>query len=112
MHTFLKKSVRDPTKLTLTCLATGFYPKDIQLNVRKSRTSLPEHLVTSSGVRPNGDGTYQLRKSVEINQEDKALYDCYVNHITLQEPIIEIVDDGKCVIFTENRYLLLIVLML
>ncbi|KAI5627670.1 hypothetical protein C0J50_8445, partial [Silurus asotus] len=85
---FAKKSVSDPEKLTLTCMATGFYPKDIEMNFRKYRTTLPDHLLTSSGVRPNGDGTYQLRKSVEITAEDKASYKCYVNHITLKEPII------------------------
>ncbi|KAF4081755.1 hypothetical protein AMELA_G00164760 [Ameiurus melas] len=92
VHLFAKKSVTDPSKLTLTCLATGFYPPDIEMRVRKLRTSLPEHLVASSGVRPNGDGTYQLRKSVDIVEDDKALYDCYVNHETLLEPIITFID--------------------
>ncbi|KAB5565279.1 hypothetical protein PHYPO_G00239320 [Pangasianodon hypophthalmus] len=88
VHLLAKKSVHDPGKLTLTCLATGFYPPDVQMQVRKLRTSLPEHLVTSSGVRPNGDGTYQLRKSVNIVEDDKALYDCYVTHSSLEKPII------------------------
>ncbi|KAI5627671.1 hypothetical protein C0J50_8446, partial [Silurus asotus] len=88
VYLFAKKSVSDPEKLTLTCMATGFYPKDIEMNFRKYRTTLPDNLLTSSGVRPNGDGTYQLRKSVEITAEDKASYKCYVNHITLKEPII------------------------
>ncbi|XP_053092646.1 major histocompatibility complex class I-related gene protein isoform X8 [Pangasianodon hypophthalmus] len=93
VHLLAKKSVRDPGKLTLTCLATGFYPPDVQLHLRKLRTSLPEHLVTSSGVRPNGDGTYQLRKSVDIVEDDKSLYDCYVNHITFKEPVIRKCDE-------------------
>ncbi|XP_036436867.1 class I histocompatibility antigen, F10 alpha chain-like isoform X2 [Colossoma macropomum] len=89
VHAFAKKSTTDSGKLTLTCLATGFYPKDVKMSVRKFRTSLPEHLVTSSGVRPNGDGTYQLRKSVKIQKDDTADYDCYVTHVTLEEPIIK-----------------------
>ncbi|KAF4081753.1 hypothetical protein AMELA_G00164730 [Ameiurus melas] len=88
VHLFAKKSVTDPSKLTLSCLATGFYPPDIEMRLRKLRTSLPEHLVASSGVRPNGDGTYQLRKSVDIVEDDKALYDCYVTHEMLPAPII------------------------
>ncbi|XP_053092648.1 major histocompatibility complex class I-related gene protein isoform X2 [Pangasianodon hypophthalmus] len=88
VHLLAKKSVSDPGKLTLTCLATGFYPPDVQMHLRKLRTSLPEHLVTSSGVRPNGDGTYQLKKSVNIVEDDKALYDCYVTHSSLEKPII------------------------
>ncbi|KAL7868725.1 hypothetical protein SRHO_G00101090 [Serrasalmus rhombeus] len=88
VHAFAKKSTTNSGRLTLTCLATGFYPKDVKLNVRKFQTSLPEHLLTSSGVRPNDDGTYQLRKSVEIQEDNTADYDCYVTHSTFEEPII------------------------
>ncbi|XP_036436923.1 zinc-alpha-2-glycoprotein-like [Colossoma macropomum] len=95
VHVFAKKSVTDSTKLTLTCLATGFYPKDVVVSVRKFRTSLPEHLLTSSGVRPNDDGTYQLRKSVEIQEDEKASYDCYVTHSSLDTPVIA-EWDGSC----------------
>ncbi|XP_062872169.1 uncharacterized protein LOC134333896 [Trichomycterus rosablanca] len=85
---FAKNSVTNPDKLTLTCMATGFYPPDVQMYIRKSGTTLPEHLTASTGIRPNDDGSYQLRKCVDITEEDKALYDCYVTHSTLNEPII------------------------
>ncbi|XP_060742151.1 class I histocompatibility antigen, F10 alpha chain-like isoform X2 [Tachysurus vachellii] len=88
VHIFAKKCVKDTKKLTLTCLATGFYPKDIQMFFRKGRTNLPDHLVNKTDVRPNGDGTYQQRKTVDILVEEKDSYDCYVNHITLKQPII------------------------
>ncbi|KAI4876172.1 hypothetical protein NFI96_030616, partial [Prochilodus magdalenae] len=88
VYAFAKKSTTNSGKLTLTCMATGFYPKDVKLHVRKFKTSLPEHLVASSGVRPNEDGTYQLRKSVDIQADEKAEYDCFVTHITLSEPVI------------------------
>ncbi|XP_046715506.1 major histocompatibility complex class I-related gene protein-like isoform X2 [Silurus meridionalis] len=84
VYMFVKKSVKDPSMLTLTCLATGFYPPDVQMQVIKYRTSLPEHLLTSSGVRPNGDNTYQLRKSVDINSEDRTQYKCQVTHNMLE----------------------------
>uniref|UniRef100_A0A3B1JA51 Ig-like domain-containing protein n=1 Tax=Astyanax mexicanus TaxID=7994 RepID=A0A3B1JA51_ASTMX len=76
-------------KLTLTCMATGFYPKDVKMSLRKFTTSLPDHLITSSGIRPNDDGTYQLRKSVEIQEDDLALFNCYVNHSSLKKPVIK-----------------------
>ncbi|KAK3526823.1 hypothetical protein QTP70_034613, partial [Hemibagrus guttatus] len=88
VHLLTKKSVASSKRLILTCLATGFYPPDVEMQVRKSRTSLPEHLVTSSGVRPNGDGTYQLSKSVEILKNELPLYDCYVTHSALNDSII------------------------
>ncbi|XP_049328760.1 uncharacterized protein LOC111190276 isoform X1 [Astyanax mexicanus] len=89
VHAFAKKSVQDPKKVSLTCLATGFYPKDVDLSVRKFGTSIPEHLITSSGIRPNDDGTYQLRKSVEINGDDPADYDCCLTHSSLTEPVMK-----------------------
>ncbi|KAG9281391.1 H-2 class I histocompatibility antigen, Q9 alpha chain-like, partial [Astyanax mexicanus] len=88
-HVFAKKSVRDSRKLTLTCLITGFYPKDVKMSLRKFGTSFPDHLITSSGIRPNDDETYQLRKSVEISGDDPADYDCYVSHSSLTEPEIK-----------------------
>nr|XP_055074958.1 zinc-alpha-2-glycoprotein-like isoform X4 [Misgurnus anguillicaudatus] len=95
VHVFAKRALGNKTKLKLTCLATGFYPKDVTLVIRKYRTSLRDNEIESTGVRPNDDGTYQLRKSVEIAENEKADYDCVVSHITLKEPIIT-KWDGKC----------------
>uniref|UniRef100_A0A3B1JG36 Ig-like domain-containing protein n=1 Tax=Astyanax mexicanus TaxID=7994 RepID=A0A3B1JG36_ASTMX len=67
-------------KLILTCLITGFYPKDVKMSLRKFTTSFPDHLITSSGIRLNHNGTYQLRKSVEIQEDDSGDYSCYVSH--------------------------------
>uniref|UniRef100_A0A3B1JUE9 Immunoglobulin C1-set domain-containing protein n=1 Tax=Astyanax mexicanus TaxID=7994 RepID=A0A3B1JUE9_ASTMX len=80
------KSVKDWRKLTMTCLSTGFSPEYVKMSLRKFSTEIPDHLITSSGVRPNDDGTYQLRKSVEILEDDKADYYCYVSHRTLTKP--------------------------
>ncbi|KAK7124627.1 hypothetical protein R3I94_018869 [Phoxinus phoxinus] len=96
VHVFAKKCTSDKTKLELTCMASGFYPKDVMLTIRKYRSSLPNNnKMKSSGTRPNHDGTFQLRKSVYINAEEKAEYDCFVSHKTLKEPII-VTWDGKC----------------
>uniref|UniRef100_A0A8C2L099 MHC class I-like antigen recognition-like domain-containing protein n=1 Tax=Cyprinus carpio TaxID=7962 RepID=A0A8C2L099_CYPCA len=61
---------------------------------KKYRSPLPEDEIESSGVRPNHDGTYQLKKSVDIPKDVKAEYDCVVNHSTLNETIIKW--DGTC----------------
>ncbi|CAM4309313.1 unnamed protein product [Leuciscus chuanchicus] len=87
VHVFLRKS-NDKTKLEFTCLATGFYPKDVTMIIRKNNTSLPEDQNESTGIRPNHDGSYQLRKSVEIMEEEKDEYDCFVSHRTLEKPIV------------------------
>uniref|UniRef100_A0A3B1IEK0 Ig-like domain-containing protein n=1 Tax=Astyanax mexicanus TaxID=7994 RepID=A0A3B1IEK0_ASTMX len=96
VHGFVKKSVRDPKKLTLTCLITGFYPKDVKMSLRKFTTEIPEHLITTSGIRPNDDGTYQLRKSVEISGDDPADYDCYLTHSSFKEPVIKKCGNYNC----------------
>ncbi|NP_001083019.2 major histocompatibility complex class I ZEA precursor [Danio rerio] len=93
VHVFAKKIISGKAKLKLTCMVTGFYPKDVILTIRKYRTALSDNEVESSGVRPNPDGTFQLRKSTNIYE--KAEYDCYVAHRTLKEPIIK-KWDGEC----------------
>uniref|UniRef100_A0A672KG18 Ig-like domain-containing protein n=1 Tax=Sinocyclocheilus grahami TaxID=75366 RepID=A0A672KG18_SINGR len=93
VHMFAKRSTSD--KIKLTCMVTGFYPKDTVLFIRKYRTSLPEDETESTGIRPNHDGTFQLCKSVEIQENEKANYDCFVAHRTLKEPIIT-KWDGNC----------------
>nr|AHA37370.1 MHC class I antigen ZAA transcript variant 2 [Danio rerio] len=95
VHVFAKRYVNGKAKLKLTCLATGFYPKDVYLTIRKYRTALSDSEVESSGVRPNHDGTFQLRKSTYILEEEKAEYDCYVAHRTLNAPVVT-TWDGKC----------------
>ncbi|XP_049328658.1 zinc-alpha-2-glycoprotein-like [Astyanax mexicanus] len=88
VYAFATKSVRDPKKLIQTCMATGFYPKDVEMGLTWFPTSIPDHVITSSGVRPNDDGTYQLRKSLEILEDEKADYYCYVTHSSLKKPVI------------------------
>ncbi|XP_066525074.1 class I histocompatibility antigen, F10 alpha chain-like [Hoplias malabaricus] len=59
------------------------------MRLRRFTTSLPDHLLTSSGVRPNGDGTYQLRKSVDVQEEDAAGFNCYVEHSSFSRSVIK-----------------------
>ncbi|XP_059899849.1 BOLA class I histocompatibility antigen, alpha chain BL3-6-like isoform X2 [Gadus macrocephalus] len=67
--------------LKLSCLATGFHPKEITMNIRRDG-----HLVDrldglqSTGIRPNGDGTHQIKMWVLIPGGDTAKYTCEVNH--------------------------------
>uniref|UniRef100_A0A8C1NAV9 Ig-like domain-containing protein n=1 Tax=Cyprinus carpio TaxID=7962 RepID=A0A8C1NAV9_CYPCA len=86
VHVFARKSTK--TKLKLTCMATGFYPGDVMMTIRKYGTSLPEYEVESTGIRPNHDGSYQMRMSVEINKNEEAEYDCFVSHKSMKEPNI------------------------
>ncbi|XP_067468055.1 major histocompatibility complex class I-related gene protein-like [Thunnus thynnus] len=74
-------NTKTETTVMLTCLATGFYPKDIILEIkRNNRILTKEDGLLTSGVRPNEDDTYQRRDSVEILRSDVASYRCEVIH--------------------------------
>ncbi|XP_062292296.1 class I histocompatibility antigen, F10 alpha chain-like [Scomber scombrus] len=80
VYVFAKKT-RIEANLMLTCLATGFYTKDITLNFRRNdRILTKEDGLISSGVRPNEDDTFQRRDSVEILKSDISSFTCEVIH--------------------------------
>uniref|UniRef100_A0A671TKN8 Ig-like domain-containing protein n=1 Tax=Sparus aurata TaxID=8175 RepID=A0A671TKN8_SPAAU len=69
------------SKIRLTCLATGFYPRDIIMWIKRDGRKLyREDGLESSGIRPNEDDTFQRRDSVEIFRWDKSKYTCEVIH--------------------------------
>ncbi|XP_077100118.1 zinc-alpha-2-glycoprotein-like [Siphateles boraxobius] len=84
VHVFARKVPGDRSKLVLVCLATGFYPRGVQVNIRLNRINLEDQ--TSSGIRPNADETFQMRISVKIDRNHEGSYDCQVTHTSLTEP--------------------------
>uniref|UniRef100_A0A9J8D8Y9 Ig-like domain-containing protein n=1 Tax=Cyprinus carpio carpio TaxID=630221 RepID=A0A9J8D8Y9_CYPCA len=72
----------------LVCLATGFYPKQVQMEIRRHQTPVPDEELTSHGLRPNADGSFQLMKSLQILPSERSHYQCVVKHQTLTEPLI------------------------
>uniref|UniRef100_A0A8C1VLK2 Immunoglobulin C1-set domain-containing protein n=1 Tax=Cyprinus carpio TaxID=7962 RepID=A0A8C1VLK2_CYPCA len=72
----------------LVCLATGFYPKQVQMEIRHHQTPVPDEQLTSHGLRPNADGSFQLMKSLQILPSERSHYQCVVKHQTLTEPLI------------------------
>ncbi|XP_059411568.1 zinc-alpha-2-glycoprotein-like isoform X1 [Carassius carassius] len=102
---------RDPddhTKLNLSCLATGFYPRDIEMNIRLKESVLDNQ--TSSEIRPNANETFQMRTSVKIDKNSEGSYDCFIIHSSLTEPA-SVEWDGKCSTFeTDSDQTLIIIL--
>ncbi|XP_067282326.1 patr class I histocompatibility antigen, B-2 alpha chain-like [Pseudorasbora parva] len=79
---FARKAPDDQNKLVLTCLATGFYPRDIQMEfitIYALYDTEPEDQ-TSSEIRPNDDQTFQMRTSVKIDSYNIGPYHCRVIH--------------------------------
>ncbi|KAF1382075.1 hypothetical protein PFLUV_G00160670 [Perca fluviatilis] len=80
VHLFTRNT-KVEANLLLTCLATGFLPKEITLRMKRNgRVLTPADGVVTSGVRPNGDETFQRRDSVEILRSDLSTYTCEVIH--------------------------------
>ncbi|XP_042631841.1 beta-2-microglobulin-like [Cyprinus carpio] len=93
VRVFARRAPDDHSKLVLICLVTGFYPRDIEMNIRLNRINIESQI--SSGIRPNADETFQLRSSVKINRNHRGSYDCHVIHSSLTEPV-SVEWDGKC----------------
>ncbi|XP_047240647.1 H-2 class I histocompatibility antigen, Q10 alpha chain-like isoform X9 [Girardinichthys multiradiatus] len=80
VHLFIRKAKAD-TNIILTCLATGFYPKDIIMQIKRNgRVLTKEDGVETTDVRPNNDDTFQRKDHVEILKSDVSTYTCEVNH--------------------------------
>ncbi|KAK2840682.1 hypothetical protein Q7C36_012261 [Tachysurus vachellii] len=81
----MKQLNSDSGGARLTCLATGFYPRHINVTLLKDGQGVPEDLITTGDLLPNADGTYQMRKTVEISAEElqqKHNYTCTATHLS------------------------------
>ncbi|XP_060903231.1 H-2 class I histocompatibility antigen, Q9 alpha chain-like [Labrus mixtus] len=75
------KNSKFKKNVVLTCLATGFLPKYIELNIkREGRVLIGDDGVYSTGPLPNGDDTFQRRDNIEIFRDDLATFTCEVSH--------------------------------
>ncbi|XP_066505856.1 major histocompatibility complex class I-related gene protein-like [Hoplias malabaricus] len=73
----------------VSCLATGFYPRHINLTILRDGEPVPELLTTGGELLPNGDGTYQMRKNLELSGEDlkQSVFTCSVTHLGLDNKL-------------------------
>ncbi|XP_058866659.1 class I histocompatibility antigen, F10 alpha chain-like isoform X2 [Acipenser ruthenus] len=84
--TVFAKPGKNKESLTLTCMATGFYPKTIHIHWYKDKQRVGEKM-NSSWALPNNDNTFQLRSSLEIDPVEGKGYSCEVLHGSLPEPL-------------------------
>uniref|UniRef100_A0A673LAV6 Major histocompatibility complex class I LDA n=1 Tax=Sinocyclocheilus rhinocerous TaxID=307959 RepID=A0A673LAV6_9TELE len=71
----------------VSCLATGFYPRHINLTLFRDEQPVADHEITGGDLLPNADGTYQMRKSLEIRAADKHKYTCSATHLSLDNKL-------------------------
>ncbi|KAK9952153.1 hypothetical protein ABG768_018009 [Culter alburnus] len=82
----IQKANSDSGGFRVSCLATGFYPRHINLTLFRDGQPVPDHEITGGDLLPNGDGTYQMRKSLEISA-DKHKYTCSATHLSLDNKL-------------------------
>uniref|UniRef100_A0A8C2FGF7 Ig-like domain-containing protein n=1 Tax=Cyprinus carpio TaxID=7962 RepID=A0A8C2FGF7_CYPCA len=84
-----RKPLTDSQGLQISCLATGFYPRHINLTLSRDGQPVDEDLITGGQILPNGDGTYQMRKSLVISEEKQhnAYYKCTANYLNLDNKL-------------------------
>ncbi|XP_026110199.1 major histocompatibility complex class I-related gene protein-like [Carassius auratus] len=83
----LQKANSDSGGSRVSCLATGFYPRHINLTLFRDGQPVSDHEITGGDLLPNDDGTYQMRKSLEISRGDKRTYTCSVTHLSLDNKL-------------------------
>uniref|UniRef100_A0A8C2KQ44 Ig-like domain-containing protein n=1 Tax=Cyprinus carpio TaxID=7962 RepID=A0A8C2KQ44_CYPCA len=84
---FIQKANSDSAGSRLSCLATGFYPRHINLTLFRDEQPVADHEITGGDLLPNDDGTYQMRKSLEVSAADKHTYTCSVTHLSLDNKL-------------------------
>ncbi|KAL2078035.1 hypothetical protein ACEWY4_025720 [Coilia grayii] len=92
----LHKKLPDSAGVKVTCLATGFYPRHINLTLLRDGQPVPDHHITGGELLPNGDDTYQMRKSLHISTEElqQHHYICTAEHLSLDNKLDLALDFG------------------
>ncbi|XP_041699399.1 patr class I histocompatibility antigen, A-5 alpha chain-like [Coregonus clupeaformis] len=98
--TFIMRKVRPRVRLIqkamsggvqqMSCLAFGFYPRHINLTLLRDGQPIAEQELTGGQLLPNGDGTYQLRKTLEVSTEELREthnYTCTASHLSLDNKL-------------------------
>ncbi|KAL1247307.1 hypothetical protein QQF64_022683 [Cirrhinus molitorella] len=83
----IQRASSDSGRSCVICLATGFYPRHINLTLFRDEQLVADHEITGGDLLPNGDGTYQMRKSLEISAADKHKYTCSASHLSLDNKL-------------------------
>lgn len=86
----LKKTLKDTDEVQITCLATGFYPRHMNLTLSRDGQAVDDVQITGGDLLPNVDGTYQMRKSLVISAKElheRHNYTCTVKHLSLDNKL-------------------------
>lgn len=69
------------TKLSLVCVANGFYPDVITMRIKKRGQILTEKEgLQSTGVFKNNNEAFEIKNEVQVLKSDLSMYSCEVIH--------------------------------
>ncbi|XP_009302506.3 class I histocompatibility antigen, Gogo-C*0202 alpha chain-like [Danio rerio] len=86
----MKKKLPDSQGLQISCLATGFYPRHINLTLFRDAEPVDDDQIIGGEILPNGDGMYQMRKSLIVSKEELDEgheYTCTMKHLNLDNKL-------------------------
>uniref|UniRef100_A0A8C4SRC3 Ig-like domain-containing protein n=1 Tax=Erpetoichthys calabaricus TaxID=27687 RepID=A0A8C4SRC3_ERPCA len=87
----LYSSEPQSSQAKLTCLATGFYPPDVNLTLKRKDETLKTEKLTSPSKWLLDGGTFGARTvstfDVTVVRGNRELFICEVTHSSLDEPI-------------------------
>ncbi|KAM9422421.1 major histocompatibility complex class I-related gene protein-like [Salvelinus alpinus] len=101
--------------LQVSCLAFGFYPRHINLTLLRDGQPVAEQELTGGEVLPSGDGTYQLRKSLEVSTEElkkRHDYTCTASHLSLDNKLDVSWESGAEKVHLSTLSVLLVMLLI
>ncbi|XP_065147180.1 class I histocompatibility antigen, F10 alpha chain-like [Paramisgurnus dabryanus] len=87
---FVRKANTASGSFQAICLATGFYPRHINLTLFRDGQPVSDHKITGGDLLPNDDGTYQMKKILKISEEEKKenrKYTCTATHLSLDNKL-------------------------
>nr|XP_055049069.1 T-cell surface glycoprotein CD1b-2-like [Misgurnus anguillicaudatus] len=87
---FVRKANTASGSFQAICLATGFYPRHINLTLFRDGQPVSDDKINGGDLLPNDDWTYQMRKSLKISEEEKKEkhnYTCTATHLSLDNKL-------------------------
>uniref|UniRef100_A0AAY4DAR1 Ig-like domain-containing protein n=1 Tax=Denticeps clupeoides TaxID=299321 RepID=A0AAY4DAR1_9TELE len=97
----------------VSCLATGFYPRHINLTLSRDGQPVDEEQTTGGELLPNADGTYQMRKTLDVTPEDlkeSHKFTCTATHLSLDNKL-DVSLGNSCNITSNNVYFICTLLL-
>uniref|UniRef100_A0A8C1NFU5 Ig-like domain-containing protein n=1 Tax=Cyprinus carpio TaxID=7962 RepID=A0A8C1NFU5_CYPCA len=111
----VRKRLPDSHRLQISCLVTGFYPRHINLTLFRDGQPVDDDQITEGEILPNGDGTYQMRKSLVISEEElreEHKYNCTMKHLNLDNKLDITFGKEKLTIFSVLVFICVVVLII